>query len=116
MATNDDIDFGSEEELNEDGTPAFERRSQTVENKRRRAIFSVPVEVLVSVGKARPLVGELLNMRREAILQLDTKISDPVEIWVGERIIARGELQEMEDGSGRLSVRLTEVMELETAF
>jgi flagellar motor switch protein FliN/FliY len=115
MGANDDIDFGSEEEMNAD-IPELERRNQTVENKRRRAIFSVPVEVLVSVGKARPMVGELLNMRREAILQLDTKISDPVEIWVGERIIARGELQEMDDGSGRLSVRLTEVMELDMAF
>lgn len=81
--------------------------------RKRRAIFSVPVDVTVAVGRAKPLIGELLNMRREAIIPLDSKISDPVEIWVGQYMIARGELQEMDDGSGRLSVRLTEILELD---
>lgn len=83
------------------------------EHKKRRAIFTVPVGITVAVGRAKPLIGELLNMRREAIIPLDTKINDPVELWVGEHMIARGELQELEDGTGRLSVRLTEVVELE---
>ena len=94
----------------------LERRDGTYENKKKRAIFSVPIDVVVSVGSARPLIGELLNMRREAIIPLDSKINDPVEVRVGERVIARGELQEMEDGSGRLSVRLTEVLEIDTMF
>ena len=55
-------------------------------------------------------------MRREAIIPLDTKINDPVELWVGEHMIARGELQELDDGSGRLSVRLTEIVELENVI
>ena len=86
------------------------------EHKKRRAIFTVPVGITVAVGRAKPLIGELLNMRREAIIPLDTKINDPVELWVGEHMIARGELQEMDDGSGRLSVRLTEVVELENVI
>jgi flagellar motor switch protein FliN/FliY len=102
-----DIDFSEPEpEQNDNSGKIFE-------HKRRRAIFTVPVGITVAVGRAKPLIGELLNMRREAIIPLDTKINDPVELWVGEHMIARGELQEMEDGSGRLSVRLTEVVELE---
>lgn len=77
----------------------------------RRAIFAVPVEVVVSVGKARPLIGELINMRRDAVIMLDRRIDDPVDIRIGDRVIARGELQELEDGSGRLGVRMTEIVD-----
>lgn len=77
----------------------------------RRAIFSVPVEVVVSVGKARPAIGDLINMRRDAVIMLDRRIDEPVDIRIGDRVIARGELQELEDGSGRLGVRMTEIVD-----
>jgi flagellar motor switch protein FliN/FliY len=70
----------------------------------------VPIEVTVTVGRARPSVGDLLDLRPDAVLTLDRRISDPVELYVGDRLIARGELEEVgEPGSGQLAVRLTEV-------
>lgn len=70
----------------------------------------VPVEVRVTVGRARPTVGELLNLRADAVLPLDRGVEDPVELYVGDRLIARGELQELDgDRAGQLAVRLTEV-------
>lgn len=45
------------------------------------------------------------------MIVLDRRIDDPVDIRVGDRVIARGELQELDDGSGRLGVRLTEVID-----
>jgi flagellar motor switch protein FliN/FliY len=70
----------------------------------------VPIEVTVTVGRARPSVGDLLGLRPDAVLALDRKISDPVELYVGDRLIARGELEEIGgEGSGQLAVRLTEV-------
>ena len=63
----------------------------------------------ISVGKARPLVSELVELRRDSVLTLDSTIDDPVELYIGDRLIARGELQEIGDDSGRLGVRLTEV-------
>lgn len=70
----------------------------------------VPIEVTVTVGRARPRVGDLLDLRPDAVLPLDRRISDPVELYVGDRLIARGELEEAgEPGSGQLAVRLTEV-------
>ena len=73
----------------------------------------VPIEVTISVGKARPLVRDLLRMGRDAILPLDRRVDDPVELYVGDRLIARGEWQEMEgDAAGQLAVRLTEVANL----
>lgn len=69
----------------------------------------VPIEITISVGRARPLVRDLLRLEREAVLVLDRRIDDPVDLFIGDRLIARGELQEAEDGSGLLTVRLTEV-------
>lgn len=72
----------------------------------------VPIEITISVGKARPQVRELLRLQRDAVLTLDRRVEDPVELYVGDRLIARGELQEMEGGTGQLGVRLTEVVSL----
>lgn len=80
----------------------------------RRAIFAVPVEVVVSVGRAHPPIGELINMRRDAVIMLDRHIDDPVDIRIGDRVVARGELQELQDGSGRLGVRMTEIVDGES--
>ena len=76
-----------------------------------RMLQQIPIEVTVSVGKARPLVQDLLNLSESAVLPLDRRIDDPVEIYVGDKLIARGELQEMEGADqGQLAVRLTEVV------
>jgi flagellar motor switch protein FliN/FliY len=73
----------------------------------------VPIEVMISVGKARPLVRDLLKLGKDAILPLDRRVDDLVELYVGDRLIARGELQELEgDQAGQLAVRLTEVANL----
>ena len=73
----------------------------------------VPIEVTISVGRARPMVRDLLRLSRDAVLPLDRRVDDPVELYVGDRLIARGELQEMEgDQAGQLAVRLTEVANL----
>ena len=80
--------------------------------RRETAFMGVPIEVLISVGKARPLVADLVKLRRDSVVTLNSRIDDPVELYIGERLIARGELQEMDDGTGRLGVRLTEVADL----
>lgn len=73
----------------------------------------VPIEVTISVGRARPLVRDLLRMSKDAVLQLDRRVDDPVELYVGDRLIARGELTELEgENAGQLAVRLTEVTNL----
>ncbi len=78
---------------------------------------SVPVEITISVGKARPLIGELLNLGENSVLALDKRVDDPVELFVGDRLIARGELEELEGAqSGQLAVRLTEVAEFQNGL
>lgn len=96
--------------------PIVDARDQSNEGKHRRAIFSVPVDVVVSVGSARPVIGELLAMRRDMVIPLSSRIDDPVQIMVGDRVIARGELEELGDETGRLGVRLTEVVDISDLF
>jgi flagellar motor switch protein FliN/FliY len=73
----------------------------------------VPIEITISVGKARPLVRDLLKLTKDAILPLDRRVDDLVELYVGDRLIARGELTELEgEQSGQLAVRLTDVANL----
>lgn len=75
---------------------------------------SVPIEITISVGKARPAIRDLLVLGKNAVLQLDRRVEDPVELYVGDRLIARGELEELEgDIKGQLAVRLTEVADLQ---
>jgi len=73
-------------------------------------LHNLPVEVTISVGRARPLVRELLALEENAVLHLDKRIDDPVELFVGGRLIARGQLEQVTDNeTGQLAVRLTEV-------
>jgi flagellar motor switch protein FliN len=93
-----------------ESTPATRKPAQqALDQPAYRAFYSLPVEIVVCVGTARPALGELLAMSNEAVLLLDRRVDDPVDIRVGDRVIARGELQEIDDGSGRLGVRLTEI-------
>jgi len=76
----------------------------------RKSFSRLPIEVRVTVGRARPTIEELLALAPDTLLQLDRSVSDPVEIYVGDKLIARGQLEEIDDGSGAsLAVRLTEV-------
>ena len=75
---------------------------------------SVPIEITISVGKARPLIRDLVSLGENAVLTLDKTVDDPVDLYIGDRLIARGMLEEKEgDQSGQLVVRLTEVVDLQ---
>ena len=77
----------------------------------------IPIEITVSVGRARPLLRDLLRLKRDAVLSLDSRIDDPVELYVGDRLIARGELTELDAAEGGgLAVRLTEVVNVRDAI
>jgi len=92
--------------------PVLERRNESDSNGLKRAIFDVPIEVVVSVGRARPLIGDLLAMGRNHLLPIDASIEDPVELLVKDRVIARGELTQVPETDGQLGIRLTEVVNI----
>ncbi len=70
----------------------------------------VPIEITISVGAARPLIRDLVEIDEDAVLPLDRTLEDPVELYVGDKLIALGQLEEIDgEGSGKLGVRITEV-------
>ncbi|MBT3141250.1 hypothetical protein DS909_11350 [Phaeobacter gallaeciensis] len=78
---------------------------------------SVPIEITVSVGRARPLIRELVGLGENAVLPLDKRVEDPVELYVGDQLVARGQLEEMSgDQAGQLAVRLTEISDLQNGL
>lgn len=87
--------------------------SQIDLTKTRAALRGVPIEMRICVGRANPTLAELLALDKDAVLPLDTGIEDAVEIMIGDRVVAVGELIEQEDGpDGQLAVRLTEIVDL----
>lgn len=79
------------------------------------AFTSVPIEITVSIGHARPPVRELLQLGEGSVLTLDRGLEDPVELYVGDRLIGIGVLEVVEgSGAGQLAVRLTEVIDMKS--
>jgi len=74
---------------------------------------SVPIEIVVSVGKSKPTIQELLSFEKDSVIKIDRKIDDPVEIYAGSKLIALGNLEETsEEGKSSLCVRLTQIMNI----
>ncbi|MGH1423110.1 MAG: FliM/FliN family flagellar motor switch protein [Pseudooceanicola sp.] len=95
----------------------MDEAAETVQPDRKNPFTNVPIEITISVGRARPLIRDLLTMGKDAVLPLDRRVEDPVDLYVGDRLIARGELEELEgDQKGQLAVRLTEVADLQNGL
>jgi flagellar motor switch protein FliN/FliY len=75
------------------------------------AVFDVPVQVSAVLGRARMDVGELLKLGPGAVLELDRKVGEAIDIYVNNRLIARGEVVLVED---KLGVTMTEIIKAET--
>lgn len=67
---------------------------------------SIQVEITIRLGRTRRSIAELASMKPEDVLILDQPIEDGVEICVGDKVIARGELTTDESGEDRLCVRI----------
>ena len=74
------------------------------------SILKIPVAVQVFLGSASMPIGDLMKLGRGAVLALNHNISDPVDVVVNGRTIARGELVAMDDDPSRIGVKLTEIV------
>ena len=71
------------------------------------AVFDVPVQVSAVLGKATLQVSQLLKLGRGAVVELDRKVGEAIDIYVNDRLVARGEIVVVED---RLGVTMTEII------
>ncbi len=74
------------------------------------AIFDVPVQVSAVLGRSRMDVSELLKLGPGAVLELDRKVGEAIDIYVNNRLVARGEVVLVED---KLGVTMTEIIKAE---
>jgi flagellar motor switch protein FliN/FliY len=71
------------------------------------AVFDVPVQVSAVLGRARMDVGQLLKLGPGSVLELDRRVGEAIDIYVNNRLVARGEVVLVED---KLGVTMTEII------
>ena len=71
------------------------------------AVFDVPVKVSAVLGRSRMEVSELLKLKTGAVVELDRKVGEAIDIYVNDRLVARGEVVLVDD---RLGVTMTEII------
>jgi flagellar motor switch protein FliN len=70
-------------------------------------VFDVPVNVSAVLGRTRLEIGELLRLGPGTVLELDRRVGEAIDIFVNDRLVARGEVVLVED---RLGVTMTEII------
>ena len=71
------------------------------------AVSDIPVSISVVLGKTSMQVQQLLKLGRGAVVELDRKVGEPVDILVNNRLVARGEVVVVED---KIGVTMTEII------
>jgi flagellar motor switch protein FliN/FliY len=74
------------------------------------AVFDVPVQVSAVLGRARMEIGNLLKLGPGTVLELDRKVGEAIDIYVNNRLVARGEVVLVEE---KLGVTMTEIIRAE---
>ena len=74
------------------------------------AMFDVPVHVSAVLGRSRMDVADLLKLGPGTVLELDRKVGEAIDIYVNNRLVARGEVVLVED---KLGVTMTEIIKAE---
>jgi len=74
------------------------------------AVYDIPVQVSAVLGKSSMQVNQLLKLGRGAVVELDRKVGEAIDIYVNNRLVARGEVVVVED---RLGITMTEIIKTE---
>ena len=90
------------------GAPDPSRSAQDLE-----AVYDIPVTVSAVLGKATMQVSQLLKLGRGAVVELDRKLGEAIDIYVNNRLVARGEVVMVDDS--RLGVTMTEIVKADRA-
>jgi flagellar motor switch protein FliN/FliY len=116
MAENDGLDLNDLEDVAPDATeiedtPGDGETARPPTNaKELEAVYDIPVQVSAVLGKATMQVSQLLKLGRGAVVELDRKVGEAIDIYVNNRLVARGEVVVVED---RLGVTMTEIVKME---
>jgi flagellar motor switch protein FliN/FliY len=95
------------------GDVAQDGAARTVGGQKPRhleTVLQIPVSVKIVLGSATMPVANVLKLGRGAVVPLDRKVGEPVDVVVNGRVIARGEVVVLDEDSSRFGVSLTEVL------
>jgi flagellar motor switch protein FliN/FliY len=104
------------DDIGEGGKVVPAREPQPPEPEQQRsaadlaAVYDIPVTVSAVLGTASMQVSDLLKLGRGAVVELDRKIGDAIDIYVNNRLVARGEVVVVDD---QLGVTMTEIIKSE---
>ena len=76
------------------------------------AVYDVPVQVSAVLGRANMQVNQLLKMGRGAVIELDRKVGEAIDVYVNNRLVARGEVVVVDD---HLGITMTEIIKADKA-
>ncbi len=99
---NDNLDFDDLDQPMRGGG-----ESDAPVSKELEAIYDIPVQISAVLGKTTMQVNQLLKLGRGAVVELDRKVGEAIDIYVNNRLVARGEVVVVED---RLGVTMTEII------
>jgi flagellar motor switch protein FliN len=74
------------------------------------SVYDIPVEISVVLGKTSMTIDQLLRMGTGAVVELQRKVGEPVDVYVNGRIVARGEVVIVED---KIGITMTEMIKME---
>jgi flagellar motor switch protein FliN/FliY len=92
-------------EFEGDGKGAGDKTPQSA--KDLEAVYDVPVQISAVLGRATMQVSQLLKLGRGAVVELDRKVGEAIDIYVNNRLVARGEVVVVDE---RLGVTMTEIV------
>jgi flagellar motor switch protein FliN len=80
------------------------------DNLSLETVYDIPVQITVVLGRANMQVSQLLKLGRGAVIELDKKVGEAIDIFVNNRLVARGEVVVVED---RIGITMTEIIKSE---
>jgi flagellar motor switch protein FliN/FliY len=81
---------------------------QTARPRDLDAVYDIPVVVSAVLGRVSMPINQLLKLGRGAVVELDRRLGEPIEIYVNNRLVARGEVVMVDEE--RLGVTMTEIV------
>ncbi|HEX9792294.1 MAG TPA: flagellar motor switch protein FliN [Kiloniellales bacterium] len=113
MAEKENLDL---QDLEQDGSEGQDESGRAdagrlpTNAKELEAVYDIPVQVSAVLGRSTMQVSQLLKLGRGAVVELDRKVGEAIDIYVNDRLIARGEVVVVED---RLGVTMTEIIKMD---
>lgn len=92
-------------------TGALSEYTEDAEEKDLHAIYDIPVQVSAVLGRSNMQVSQLLKLGRGAVVELDRRVGEPIDVYVNNRLVARGEVVVVED---KLGITMTEIVKSES--